>query len=271
MSIITISRSTFSGGKILAKQLAEQTGYPCFSREMIISETSNEYGISEDELTATIHKPPPFWQQVPGKRISYLKCFTAVLLKKADGKDFIYHGYAGQLLLEGISHVLRVRVIADDEYRIKAAMELMKVGRDEAIAHIEKVDKERDKVVRFFYGLDWGDPALYDLVINLEKMSVESASDVIIHAAEQGDFQATDRSIKLLKDLTLSSRVWGALAKNRLTSNAAIKVSADNGNIKISGNAGSGKVVDAIPSVVAQVEGVKSVSNEVGMGGDWYW
>lgn len=271
MAIITISRSTFSGGKTLAEQLAKQTGYPCFSREMIISDTANEYGISEDELIATIHKPPPFWQQVPGKRISYLKCFTAVLLSKASGKDFIYHGYAGQLLLEGISHVLRIRVIADDEYRIKAAMELMKIGKNEAIAYIEKVDKERDKVVKFFYGLDWGDPALYDLVLNLERMSVENACDVILYAAGRDDFQATDRSEKSLNDLTLSSRVWGALAKNRLTSNAAVKVAADNGNIRISGSAGSSKVVDAIPSVVTQIEGVKEVTNEVGMGGDWYW
>lgn len=271
MAIITISRSTFSGGKALAEKLAQQTGYPCFSREMIISETANEYGISEEELTATIHKPPPFWQQVPGKRISYLKCFTAVLLNKANGKDFIYHGYAGQLLLEGISHVLRVRVIADDEYRIKAAMEMMECERDEAISYIEKVDRERDRVVKFFYGLDWGDPALYDIVINLERMSVENARDVILHTADRDDFHTTFSSGNALKDLTLSSRVWGALAKNQLTSNAAIKVSAEDGVISISGNARSGKVVEAIPSVVSQVDGVKEVINEVGMGGDWYW
>ena len=271
MAIITISRSTFSGGKMLAEQLAEKTDLPCFSREMIISDTSEEYGISEEELTATIHKPPPFWQQVPGKRISYLKCFTAVLLNKAGGRDFIYHGYAGQLLLEGISHVLRVRAIADDEYRIDAAMKLMKSGRDEAVAYIEKVDKERDKVVKFFYGLNWGDPALYDLVINLERMSVQDAVDIILHAAIRDNFTASERSVKSLNDLTMSSRVWGALAKNRLTSNAAVKVAADDGNIRISGNARSGKVVDAIPTVIEQIEGVKSVSNEVGMGGDWYW
>jgi cytidylate kinase len=271
MAIITISRSTFSGGKALAEHLTEKTGLPCFSREMITSDTAREYGISEAELTATIQKPPPFWQQIPGKRISYLKYFTAILLDKANGKDFIYHGYAGHLLLEGISHVVRVRVIADMDYRIKAAMTLLEVERDKAIAYIEKVDKERDKVIRFFYGVDWGDPALYDLIINLERMSVSNACNVILHAAAQDAFQSTEASKKALNDLTLSSRVWGALAKNSLTSNAAVKVFADNGVIRISGNAGSGKVVDAIPEVAAQVEGVKEVVNEVGMGGDWYW
>jgi len=36
MSIITISRGTMSGGKILAETLAERLSYRCISREIII-------------------------------------------------------------------------------------------------------------------------------------------------------------------------------------------------------------------------------------------
>jgi len=42
-----------------------------------------------------------------------VKCVTAVLLDHARQGNLIYHGHVGHLLLSGISHVLRVRVIAD--------------------------------------------------------------------------------------------------------------------------------------------------------------
>jgi len=46
-------------------------------------------------------------------------------------------------------------VIADMEYRIKAAMERMNLKRDEAIVYIDRVDKERIKWTRFLYGIEW--------------------------------------------------------------------------------------------------------------------
>ncbi|MBN2125845.1 MAG: cytidylate kinase family protein [Deltaproteobacteria bacterium] len=271
MAIITISRGTFSGGKALAERLAERLGYPCFSREMILADTAKEYGISVTELTSAMHEPPPFWQQVPGKRIAYLKCFTAALLNRGDGGEFVYHGHAGHLLLGGISHVLRIRVIADAEYRIHAAMEQLNTSREEAIAYIEKVDRERNRWMQFLYGLNWGEPTLYDAVLNLERMNIDSVCDVITCFVGLDDFKATAESEKAVKDLTLGTRVWAALAKNEKTKAAFVQVVADNGNVVISGGAGSEKVVDAIPEVARQVAGVGEIRNEVGIGGDWYW
>ena len=43
MSIITISRGTFSGGRDLAECLAQKLGYPCISREVIV-EAAERYG-----------------------------------------------------------------------------------------------------------------------------------------------------------------------------------------------------------------------------------
>ena len=81
MAIITISRGTFSGGKALAERLAERLGYPCLSREEVVSYAAKEYGIAKEDLTAAFSDPPPFWEQVPGKRIAYLKCVTAAILQ----------------------------------------------------------------------------------------------------------------------------------------------------------------------------------------------
>jgi cytidylate kinase len=271
MAIISISRGTFSGGKALAERVAGRLGYPCLGREEVLVEAGKEYGISERELTEAVNQPPPFWQQVPGRRIAYLMCLTAALLQRAQGGTLVYHGHAGHFLLSSISHVLRVRVIADMEYRIKAAMERMNLKRDEAIVYIDRVDKERIKWTRFLYGIEWGDPSQYDAVLNLERMTLEGASLAIASMAQLDDFRVTPQSQKAFEDLKVTSGVWAALVRDERTKAASVQVVANNGVVTITGKASAGKVVDAIPVVAGQVPGVKEVRNEVGIGSDWYW
>lgn len=271
MAIISISRGTFSGGKAIAERVARRLGYPCLGREGILLEAGKEYGISERELTEAVNQPPPFWQQVPGRRVAYLMCLTATLLHRAQGGNLVYHGHAGHFLLSGISHVLRVRVIADLEYRVKAAMERMNVKRDEAIVYIDRVDKERIKWTRFLYGIEWGDPSQYDVVLNLERMTIDGASLAIESMAQLDDFKVTSQSQKAFEDLKVTSGVWAALVRDERTKAASVQVVANNGVVTITGKASLGKVVDAIPMVAGQVPGVKEIKNEVGIGSDWYW
>jgi cytidylate kinase len=251
MAIITISRGTFTGGKILADRLGTTLHYPVLSREDALAEASKTYGISEEEVASALGEPPHFWQQVPG--------------------NLIYHGNAGHLLIGGISHVLRVRVIANIEFRIEAAMNQLKCGRDEAIAYIEKVDKKRRKWAQFLYGVEWDDPALYDVVLNLERMGIVGTCMTIARMVELGDFKVTPASHQTQEDLLLSCKVWIALAKDEHTKTALINVTADQGKVTVRGGAGSGKVIDAIQAVAGRVPGVKEVATEVGVGSDWYW
>ena len=271
MAIITISRGTFSGGKALAERLAERLGYPCLSREEVLGHAAKEFGIAGEDLAAAFSEPSLLWEQVPGKRIAYLKCVTAAILRHAEQGSLVYHGHAGHLLLRGISHVLRIRVVADMEFRIKAAMDRLNLTRDGAVAHIGKIDNERRKWSRFLYGIEWEDAHLYDVVLNLDRLTLDGACETIIRMTALYEFKVSPASQKALEDVTLSSRVWAALAKNDLTRKVAIRVSAQGGRVTIEGSVGSQKVVDAIPEVVRQVEGVREIRNEVGVGTDWYW
>lgn len=270
MAIVTISRGTFSGGKELSERLAERLGYPCLSREEIVPVAVEKYGITEKDLTMAMEEPPPFWH-VPGRRNSYLKCVTSVLLEHVEGGNLVYHGHVGHLVLSAVSHVLRVRVIADMESRIRDAMHRKNVGREEAIAFILKIDKQRDKWTRFLYGVAWQNPALYDALFNLERLSIDGVCETIARMTELDDFQPTVQSRKELEDLTLSSRVWAVLATHDQTKTANLTVTADAGLVTIGGGAGSQKVIRAVAEVARKVEGVKEVATEVGVGSDWYW
>lgn len=271
MAIIMISRGTFGGGKAVAELVAERLGYPCLSREETVREVIERYGISEKELTAAMNEPPPYWQQVHGKRISYIKVYSAALLEHIQGENLVYHGHIGHLMLGTVSHVLRVRVIADMEFRIRGAMERKKMGREEAVAFINKIDKRRDKWTRFLYGVEWKDASLYDVLFNLEFLSINVAVDMIVHTAGMDAFKPTPQSQKALDDLVLGSRVWSALAINGRIMLTNISVVADSGIVTISGGTSSNKAIREITAVAKTVEGVREVKTDVGVGPDWYW
>jgi cytidylate kinase len=271
MAIITISRGSFAGGKAVAQRLSKQLGYDLLGREELLAQAAQEYGVSEREMAGALNESPPFWQQVPGKRMTYVKCVTAVLVDHVRQGNLVYHGHVGHLLLGGLSHVLAVRVIADMETRIRSAMEQARLERDAAVAHIHRVDKERSRWARLLYGVDWQDPEQYDVVLNLGRMSAESACRTIARMTELADYMLTAESRKELEDLSLSSRVWAAMAKNPVTRSAGIQVVADGGQVVITGSVGSPQAVEAIPRLASAVEGIKNLRCEVGVGLDWGW
>ena len=111
MSIITISRGTFSGGEALAERVAERLGYQCLSREMNLEAAAKEYGGPEARLTAAMDKRPSFWQRAASQSNNSLTFVRAVLCEQAKGGRIVYHGHLGHLLLPGISHVLTERTL----------------------------------------------------------------------------------------------------------------------------------------------------------------
>lgn len=263
MSIIAISRGTFSGGEALAKRVAERLGYPCLSREMNLEVAATRYGVPAEEIAAAMDKRPSFFDRVIGERAAYLTFVRAALCEQAERGKLVYHGYLGHFLLPGISHVISVRVIADMEYRIKTVQQQQNLGDKEARAYTEKVDRERREWTRFLFGVDWDDPSLFDVVVNLSRMSLDTAWETVAHLTERPEFQLTPASEKAMRDLTLHSRVSAALAKDFRTRDADLKITADDGIVTITGTTWWPEVADAIPSVVRQVDGVKEVRSEI--------
>ena len=193
MAIITISRGTMSGGRQLAEMLADKLGYSCVSREVIIK-AAEEYGVPEGKLVEAIRKSPSIFQKLTFEREQYLAYIQAILCEYACKDNMIYHGNAGHFLLPGVSHVLRVRLLAEMPYRIKAALTQFNYTEKEAIDYIEQIDHERIKWTKFLYGEDWRSPELYDLVFNLGRTDLHFVSELIISSdsrVAKGDVRFT--------------------------------------------------------------------------------
>ncbi len=263
MAIITISRGTFSGGRELAEQLARQLGYECVSREVLV-EAAHDYGVSLEKLSESLEEIPGVLQGMSLERAHYLAYIQAALSKYAQNERLVYHGHAGHLLLYGIPHVLRVKVIADMEYRILNAMERKNLTRDQAISFIHKIDSDRAKWTKFLYHVDWNALYLYDLVINLDRMKVSGALDIICEAVNSPEFQPTPESHKILADLVLATEVRARIASRANAVDEGLEVEADGGVVMLSGTVRSSDDADKIRELVRQMPDVKEFRSRMG-------
>lgn len=271
MALITISRGTFSGGRAVAEQLARNLGYPCVSREAITRDAAVQFNIPEHRLNAAMIDTPGFWRQDSARCISNLNFVRAALLRRLKGEKLVYHGYGGHLLLEGVSRLLRVRVIAGMAYRITAAMEELGINRSAAIAHIHAMDKGRSRWAKSVLGVEWDDPSLFDAVFNLDHISIDGTVKTIARMTRLEEYTIDEVARQSLKNLLISSRVWAAITLNKATRSAKVQIEAANGHVTISGNVGSLKIADAIIGVAADIDGVQGVSNQLSIGSEWIW
>jgi cytidylate kinase len=255
MSVITISRGSFTGGKMLAECLATRLGYRCIDRDVIV-ERAAAHGVSQSDLRDAMEKPPGFLERFSHKRYKYLALVQASLAEEVKDGRAIYHGLAGHLLLGGGRHVLRTRIIAPLEYRVRMVRERLNYSRNEAIAYIEKMDEQRRRWTSFLYGVDWGDPSLYDLVLNLEHMALETACEIITAAARRRCFQMTPECQRSLEELALASKVKATLAITPSTEDLEVEVTADRGVVVITGKVPSLEQFAEVERVAKSVPGV---------------
>jgi osmotically-inducible protein OsmY len=108
------------------------------------------------------------------------------------------------------------------------------------------------------FGVNWGEPLLFDMVLNLARMSAEQAADLVTDAARLHQFQATEASTKAMRDLALSSRVAASLLSNPAASSLRFDVVADDGVVRLVGLT-SGQDTEGIRQAVGKIEGVKAV------------
>lgn len=206
MAIITISRGCFSHGKEIAEGVSARLNYECISQEILL-EASRSFHVSESKLFASLHDAPSLIERITHARQRLIDWFQATLLEHAAKDNLVYHGFAGQILLNGISHVLKVRVIAGMEDRIRLLMGHKGISEQEAKRRIEQEDHERAEWYRTIYRIDMHDPRLYDIVLHIGRLTSEDACDIICEAASRNSFKATPESRSALMDLALSSHV----------------------------------------------------------------
>lgn len=264
MAIITISRGSFSMGRVVAQRVAERLGYDIISREVLL-EASKHFNIPEIKLEKAIHDAPGILERYRHTKQAYIAYIRSALVERVMNDNVVYHGLAGHLLLKGVDHVLKVRINADFERRVAYVVEKSGLPEEEARARIIEDDRQRRKWTYDLYGQDPWDSSMYDLTIKIDRLSVDEAVDFICTAAQSKGFAASERSRQKLRDLALACRVKAELVSDFPN----VGVVSEYGNVLVyggGGDRGAGKLARRVEEIGRTLDGVYSIELHSGAG-----
>jgi cytidylate kinase len=234
MPIITLSRGSMSGGTELAECIAASLKVPCLGREILINAAA-KLGVPEEVIARKMEKGPGLWDRLTLERRIYVVAVQAALAEQIEDGNLVYHGLAGHLLLKSVPAVLRLRLIAPLAARIHTVMDRQGLSHQAAEQYIKDVDENRIRWTRFMYDVDLHDAQLYDMLINLEKLSISSACQVVIEAAMRPEFAITEAVKAQLADFSLACHVKVQLATHPASRGLDLEVTATDGNVEIIG------------------------------------
>ena len=263
MYFITISEMSGTYGEKIARQVAKKLGYTFYGEEEL-SKAADEMGFLDD-VRKLNEKGPSLLEKFFSERPKiYLNRLQSVILEMAKKGDAVFFGRGSQLLLHSFDCAFHVLLTGSLEKRVQRVMEEKHVSREVAEQMIHRSDHDKRGFVRFAYDQDWLNPQLYDLLINVDKLSFDSAVKIVVDAAKSEEIKACGRdSVRLLGKLSLQRKVESALLEADVV-NPHLFVSVENANtVRLYGMANSPEEKETVERVVKGIKDIKKVSNDL--------
>jgi cytidylate kinase len=182
----------------------------------------------------------------------------------ANKGNVVLRGWGATCLLRPVPHVVTVRITRSVNKRVEWLMNHLETDdREFAENEIRRSDNAHAARMHRQFGVTWGDPVLYDVVLNTDRLSVHSCVEQIRQLTTRPEFQESESSRQLLANLALSARVRAALKAGESTQDVNITIDAQKGRVILSGIVVNGHEQAEVEKVTAQVPGVTGVENRL--------
>ena len=179
------------------------------------------------------------------------------------GNDLI-RGWGATLWLSSVVHTPSIHMCAPMSLRVKRLMaRLETVDKNLARKEIRGDEAARSARMAAHFDVEWGDPALYDLSLNTERIPVSSCVDMVVSLAKSPAFAETVESRQHLVNLALAARVRAALRAHADTAHVDVDIVAQNGTVTLSGIVSNSREYDHCADVTSVVVDVKNVVNQL--------
>lgn len=197
MAVLTISRQFGAGGKTLAQNIAARLNYDIAS-EAIIEELAERakveyYKLKSFEVEDThlfakspgAFSPKQFIDRIfdPNKKYMdgklYVDLLKQILPTIAEKDNLIILGRGAQFILKGAPNTYHVLMVAGEKDRIQFMADTYGLSMEDAGRTVKQQGKRRSKLMKLFDSDDFDLPRHYSLVLNMSKISMATAEDLV--------------------------------------------------------------------------------------------
>lgn len=191
--IINVGRQIGSGGRVIAKMLADEFGCKFYDKELL-NLAAKESGFSEkffeqnDEQKGFFRSRFHIHIPLLGESNFYKSSFSDESLykfqsdairKAADESSCVFVGRTADYILRDKKNVVNIFITASMDYRIKQVCKRNGCTRAEARKMINKGESDRASYYNYYTGKTWGHASSYDLCIDSSHLGIGETEKLI--------------------------------------------------------------------------------------------
>lgn len=196
--LVTINRELGTGGRSVGRKLAERLGVRLYDK-VLLDGLVKEFGLSAEQIEELKGRKRGWWADFCDKlsrnsggmvpesdfpetisSSDLYKAETRILGEIAAEESCVVTGRTAFHVLRSHPNKLRVFLRASMVTRIERVMARQNLSEAEAAEAIAKVDEGRENYVKRYTGSSRYDARNYDLVLNMDGLTVDDAVEVIL-------------------------------------------------------------------------------------------
>lgn len=199
-TIITISREFGSGGRTIAKEVAERLGY-AFYDKALVERVAKESGYSVDfveqhgeDASSTssflfnlARSGNGAYDGMPGISDKLYVIQHNVIRAVAQEGPCVIVGHCSDYILKDIPGAMHVFIHADTDFKADRIVKLYGESNVDPIKRLEEKDKKRKVYYKNYTGRMWGSSLYFDICLNSGKVGIENCVDIITSLAGDGN------------------------------------------------------------------------------------
>jgi len=196
--ILTLERQYASGGRAVGKAVADALGVPCYNREILeyAAERSGQTPEHLERLEETANTglisslQAAYARLARGERAALppegalLLAEAEVIRELADEGPCVLIGRSAGCILRDRTDVLRAFLYADEEARIRRAVDEYGHDENEAPTVLRYFDRRRANFYNANYSLKWEDKAGYHLCLDTGRLGVAACAKILLRAMQ---------------------------------------------------------------------------------------
>ena len=263
MTVIALTQEMGSLAKDVADQLARDLGVAVMRHE-VVDHVSSRMHVPTSLINRLREGKAGTIERLRADRASLAVYVTEELLEVAERGNVVLRGWGATAVLRPVPHVVCVRITRPFEKRVAWLQE--QLGSDaasDAEEEIRRSDRAHAARMHAQFGVTWGDPLLYDLVLNTDRVSVASCAEQIAALSRRPEFAETEASRAILRNMSLEARVRSAVRADVASRDGDVIVASDAGRVVLSGMVLAADELPQAERVARSVPGVVSVDNRL--------
>ena len=263
MPVVALTQEMGSLSKDVAEALARDLGLTTMRHE-VVDHVASKMLVSRSLIKRLREGKAGAIERLRADREGMAIYSAEEVLEIAARGNVVLRGWGATCLLRPVPHVVCVRVTRPFARRVEWLLAHLDTDDTEFAAdEIRRSDQAHAARMHAQFGVTWGDPLLYDLVLNTERISVESCVQQIRALMERPEFSETEASRTLLQDLALQARVRAALKADERTRDINVLIESTAGRVKLSGIVATAEELAATAQVASTAPGVVDIDNQV--------